>query len=199
MKSLHGERVLLRPWIDADLPAFAALNADPLVMRHFARALSQDDSDALATRIRQRIDTLGHGLWALQVPGIPFAGFVGLAPATAFAPAWGELDTLPELPPEPMEIGWRLAAAAWGKGYATEAAHLVLRHAHDVLGWRYVVSITAVANTASEAVMRRIGMKRVGEFDHPSLPEGHRLRRHLLYLHDGAVTPQPLVEEACSS
>lgn len=191
MTRLQGERVVLRPWTDADLPAFAALNADPLVMRHFAKTLSRDDSDALAMRIRRRIDTLGHGLWALQVPGIPFAGFVGLAPATAFAPAWGELDTLPDLPREPMEIGWRLAATAWAKGYASEAARGVLEHAHDVLGWRHVVSITAVSNTASEAVMQRIGMQRVGEFDHPALPEGHRLRRHLLYLHDGESPASP--------
>lgn len=188
MTRLHGERVELRPWTDADFAPFAALNADPLVMAHFARPLSREESDALATRIRDRIDARGYGLWALQVPAIPFAGFVGLASAAPVAAAFGA--TSPALLPDPLEIGWRLAPAAWRKGYATEAARLVLVHAHRLLGRQQIVSFTAATNTASEAVMRRIGMGFLREFDHPALPEGHRLRRHRLYLHvDKAFPP----------
>ncbi|HEY8709918.1 MAG TPA: GNAT family protein, partial [Burkholderiaceae bacterium] len=77
---------------------------------------------------------------------------------------------------------------AWGQGYATEAAALALRHAFEVLDLPQVVSFTATVNVASQAVMRRIGLTRRGEFDHPRLAEGHPLRRHVLYAQDAPRT-----------
>ncbi|NUR87758.1 MAG: GNAT family N-acetyltransferase, partial [Nonomuraea sp.] len=73
--------------------------------------------------------------------------------------------------------------AAWGHGYATEAARAALGFAFDRLGLDEVVSFTATVNARSSAVMRRLGMvhDRDGDFDHPVLPPGHRLRRHVLY------------------
>ena len=79
------------------------------------------------------------------------------------------------------EIGWRLARAAWGHGYATEGAALALRHGLEVAKLPQVVSIAALDNHASIAVMARIGLTRRGEFDHPTLPAAHRSHRHVLY------------------
>ena len=175
---LHGARVRLRQWTDADLAPFAAMNADADVMRHLIARLSRDESDAMARRNRVHIDTHGFGLWALDVPGLSFAGFVGINPKLPF-----ELPVAGIVAP-PHEIGWRLAKAAWGHGYATEAALLALRHGFEVLGLPQIVSFTAVTNTASQAVMQRVGLARRAEFDHPRLAEGHPLRRHVLYAQD---------------
>ena len=170
--TLRGTRVLLRAWRDGDLPAFAALNADPVVMRHFVSVLARAESDAFAGRIRDAFATRGYSHWALEVPGLAFAGFVGLAPVP-FA--------LPDMPSPQVEIGWRLARAAWGRGYATEAALLVLAHAFSDLRLMQIVSFTALGNEPSQAVMRRIGMRRVCEFDHPRIPSDRALSRHVLY------------------
>lgn len=169
---LETDRLRLRAWRDDDLPAFAALNADPQVMRYFPAPLSSAQSDALADKIRLFMQQHGWGLWALEVKsGAPFIGFVGLA-----IPA----DDLPCSPC--VEIGWRLAAAHWGKGYASEAAEAALHYAFEHLNLAEVVSFTADANQPSRRVMERIGMTSEGEsFLHPRLPQGHPLQKHVLY------------------
>ncbi|WP_413505039.1 GNAT family N-acetyltransferase [Serratia grimesii] len=170
--SLESDRLLLRAWRDEDLPAFAALNADPQVMRYFPTPLTSEQSDALADKIRQFMRQHGWGLWALEVKGgAPFIGFVGLA-----IPA----DDLPCSPC--VEIGWRLAAAHWGKGYASEAAKAALHFAFEHMNLAEVVSFTAGTNQLSRRVMERIGMYSNGEsFLHPRLPQGHPLQKHVLY------------------
>lgn len=170
---LRTDRLLLRPWREADLAPFAAINADPEVMAHFPAPLDRAASDATVARIRAHFDRHGFGLWAVEVPGAAaFIGFVGLSTAAfeaRFTPC--------------VEVGWRLARDHWGRGYATEAARASLRFGFERLGLDEVVSFTAEANARSRAVMERIGMTRSpgDDFDHPSLPEGHRLRRHVLY------------------
>jgi RimJ/RimL family protein N-acetyltransferase len=178
MTTLHGERVTLRLWRDDDLAPFAALNDDPEVMAHLSGRMSREDSDAMVARIREHFDRHGFGLWALDVPGVGFAGFVGLSAQVPF-----EID-VPGIVAHPHEIGWRLARAAWGHGYATEAATLALRHAFAHLHLPQVVSFTVPANRASQALMQRIGLTLRGEFDHPRFAVGHRLRRHVLYAID---------------
>jgi RimJ/RimL family protein N-acetyltransferase len=178
--TLRGPRVTLRPWTDADLGPFAALNADPEVMLRMTKVLTRDESDAYAQRIRAHLDEHGFGLWALDVPGLGFAGFVGLSAKVPF-----ELN-LPGIVPEPHEIGWRLARAAWGHGYATEGAVLALRQGFEVVRLPQIVSFTAVDNAPSIAVMERIGLTRRGEFDHPRLPPDHRSHRHVLYAKNAA-------------
>lgn len=171
--SLQTRRLRLRDWRDDDLPAFAALNADPAVMEYFAATLTRVESDALATRIRAGLAQRAFGLWAVEVPGIaPFIGFVGLSVpgfSAPFTPC--------------IEIGWRLAAAYWGHGYATEAAQEALRYAFEDLRLDEVVAFTAVQNSRSRRVMKRLGMHRdeSGDFDHPGAPTGHPLSRHVLY------------------
>jgi RimJ/RimL family protein N-acetyltransferase len=176
MTVLQTQRLLLREWRDEDLEPFARMNADPAVMEHFPTTLSRSESDAVAERIRGEFVERGFGWWALEIPGeTAFAGFVGLSVPSFELP-------FPCTSPC-VEIGWRLATSAWGKGYATEAARAVLTHGFDVLALEEVVSFTVVANARSRRVMERIGMTRREEedFEHPRLPEGHPLRRHVLY------------------
>jgi RimJ/RimL family protein N-acetyltransferase len=170
---LTTPRLLLREWRPEDREPFAALNADPRVMEHFPGVLSRRQSDALAQGSARHFERHGFGPWAVEVPGVaPFIGFVGLV-----VPAF-EAHFTPC-----VEIGWRLAAEHWGQGYATEAALASARYGFDVLGLSQLVSFTTPENMRSQAVMRRIGMTHdeADDFDHPNLPPGHRLRRHVLY------------------
>ena len=172
---IETERLILRSWRDADYPAFAALNADAEVMEFFPATLSRQESDALALRIRERIEAEGLGFFAVEEKATGrFIGMVGPS-----VPPYGA-----ELPCGPCtEVGWRLSRAVWGKGYASEAAAASLDFAFDVLGRDEVVAFTAAQNERSQAVMRRIGMTRDEscDFDHPLLPADHRLSRHVLY------------------
>ena len=166
-------RLRLRTWRESDLEPFAALNADPVVMAHFPQRLTREETQAMIGRIEDGFRRHGFGLWAVEVPGVAdFIGYVGLSVPVfeaAFTPC--------------VEIGWRLAAGHWGRGYATEAARAAVGYGFGLLGLREIVSFTVPANVRSRAVMRRIGMTRdpAEDFDHPRLPEGHRLRRHVLY------------------
>lgn len=171
--TLSTERLILRPWRDSDLAPFAALNADPEVMEHFPATLSREESDAVAQRVRDFMADQGFGWWAVEIPGeAPFIGFIGL-----WRPAFQAHFT------PCVEVGWRLAKAWWGRGYATEGAREALRFGFQDLDLAEIVSFTAVPNGRSQAVMRRLGMSHdpADDFDHPKLPAGHPLRRHVLY------------------
>lgn len=170
--TLATARLRLRPWHDEDLQPFAALNADPRVMAHYPKPLSRAESDDVAARIRAGFAERSFGLWAVEVPDVVgFIGYVGLSVPTFRAPFT-----------PCVEVGWRLALQHWGHGYATEAARAAVAHAFGPLGLDEVVSFTMHANRRSRAVMKRLGMRRAAEddFDHPSFPEGHLLRRHVL-------------------
>jgi RimJ/RimL family protein N-acetyltransferase len=171
-RELHSERVVLRGWRADDLAPFAALNADPRVMEHYPATLTRVESDTLVReRIVPQFAERGFGLWAVEVPGVaPFIGFVGLQVATFeahFTPCG--------------EIGWRLAFAYWGRGFATEAARAAIAFGFTEAGLEEIVSFTVPANRRSIAVMERLEMTYHGEFEHPNLPPGHRLRTHVLY------------------
>jgi ribosomal-protein-alanine N-acetyltransferase len=170
---LRTSRLILRRWTAADRDPFAQMNADPRVMEFFPSTYTRDYSDAVADRIESHFAEKGFGLWAVEIPDIvPFAGFVGLStpPFEAhFTPC--------------VEIGWRLATACWGHGYATEAARAALAFGFDALGLHEIVALTAPDNLRSRRVMERIGMIRnpADDFDHPLISEGHPLRRCILY------------------
>jgi len=170
--ALRSARLVLRQWRSDDLAPFAALNADPRVMQHFPAPLSRAESDALAARCRTVIDERGWGLWAADAsPVAAFIGFIGLAIAGPELPCSGA-----------VEVGWRLAAAHWGRGYATEGARAALQFAFDELELPEVVSFTAAVNARSRAVMERLGMRRDADtFEHPRCAEGSPIRTHVLY------------------
>jgi len=169
---LRTPRLVLRPWQDSDFEPFAAMNADPRVMEHYPSVLTREESDRLVHgRFQTHFERHGYGPWAVEVPGVtPFAGYVGLVEHTfeaSFTPC--------------VEVGWRLAFCHWGHGYATEGARAALTYGFDVAGLETIVSFTALTNARSIAVMERLGMTRVGEFEHPRVPHGHPLRQHVLY------------------
>lgn len=169
---IKTQRLLLRPWRDEDLPAFAKMNQDSRVMEFFPAVLDRQQSDSLAMKIRQRINDQGWGMWAVEIPGeASFIGFTGLNKLSndlSFAPG--------------VEIGWRLSRDFWGKGYATEAAIAALEIGFLQLKLREIVAFTAEHNLRSRAVMSRIGLSYSDEkFEHPGVPPGHSLRTHVLY------------------
>jgi len=176
---LRTARLVLRRWRDDDREPFAALNDDPVVMEHFPGRLSRDKSDDFVDRIEAGFEERGYGLWAVEVPGeAPFIGFVGLNPATFDAPFTPAL-----------EVGWRLDRSHWGRGYATEGGRAALAFAFGELQVTEVVSFTTVRNDRSRRVMERLGLRHDpdGDFEHPALPEGHRIRPHVLYRIDRAA------------
>jgi ribosomal-protein-alanine N-acetyltransferase len=170
---LETPRLLLRRWRDEDREPFAALNADPEVMRYFPAPLTREQSDAMVDRIEAHFGEHDWGLWGVErrADGV-FLGFVGLSPAVFEAPFTPA-----------VEVGWRLAREAWGAGYATEAASAALADGFERLALVEIVSLTAVGNERSRRVMERLGMRRdpADDFEHPAVPPGHPLRPHVLY------------------
>ena len=170
--TIETERLRLRRWRESDLKPFAAMSADARVMEYFPNTLSADESNALAERIAKDFDEQDFGLWAVEVQSVGhFAGFIGLSVPSFeahFTPC--------------VEIGWRLAANHWGHGYATEGARAALDFAFQVIQLDEVVSMTSVKNKRSRRVMERLGMTHSpnDDFNHPNLPAGHSLSRHVL-------------------
>jgi RimJ/RimL family protein N-acetyltransferase len=170
---LQTSRLRLRRWRLDDREPFAAMNADPRVMKYFRATLTQGESDSLMTKIEEHFSQQGFGVWAVEIPNVtPFAGYIGL---------WVPRFQAPFTPC--VEILWRLAAEYWNHGYATEGAQSALTFGFDVLGLNEILSFTVPSNLPSLRVMEKIGMTRnpADDFDHPELPEGHMLRRHVLY------------------
>jgi ribosomal-protein-alanine N-acetyltransferase len=162
---LRTERLLLRGWTDADRPAYAAINADPLVMATIGPVMTREQSDAHVDTMIAHWDLHGFGLWCVDLGG-ECIGFTGLA-TPGFMPA--------------VEVGWRLASASWGNGYAPEAARAAVAFGFDVVGLDEIVSFTWVGNTKSRRVMEKIGMTRDvdADFVHPrAIAE---LNPHVLY------------------
>lgn len=168
---LETPRLILRQWEDRDKKPFAALNADPEVMRFFPATLTKTESDNLVEKFSEGIEVSGWGFWAVELKTTrQFVGCVGLYPQPdkfEFSPC--------------TEIGWRLGKAYWHQGLAMEAAKTCLEFAFEELALDEVVSFTAKLNTPSERLMQRLGMKKTGEFMHPALPLDHRLAQHVLY------------------
>ncbi|WP_200926075.1 GNAT family N-acetyltransferase [Agreia sp. Leaf283] len=184
LQRIETPRLILRRWLRSDREPFAAMNADPEVMRYFPAALDRSTSDGLADRLDAGFDLHGHGRWALERRDTgEFIGFTGLGPMPPDVPGSGG-----------MEIGWRVARAHWRQGFAIEAATAALdaAFAPDAASASdpdaapaallEVNSITAVINEPSRAVMRRLGMRHVDDFAHPVVPEGSPIRAHVRYV-----------------
>ena len=171
MQAIETPRLTLRRWRESDREPFFRMNSDPRVMEYFPACLTREESDGLIARAEAHFERHGFGPFAAESRSTgEVAGFVGL-----FIPEF-ETHFTPC-----VEIGWRLGAAYWNQGLATEAAEAVMRLAFGELELGEVVSFTVPANLRSRRVMEKLGMTYDCEFDHPRLPEGHRLRRHVLY------------------
>ena len=152
---LRTPRLLLRTFRLDDLPHYAALNADPEVVRYLGgEPLTRKHSDEIAEWAQQVYAEEGIGLLAVERrEDGAFVGMCGLHH--------------PESYPDDVEVGWRLAFEHWGRGYAAEAATAWLDHGFGTLGFPRVISITVVENVRSLAVMRRLKMT----FDHEARVE----------------------------
>ena len=166
-----SERLIFRDWKQEDLSEFRKMNADPIVMEYFPSILTHSETDAFYARIKENMQSVGYGLYAVEVKETgAFIGFIGLHQANlnlGFDPF--------------VEIGWRLKKEAWGMGYATEGAKRCLAYGFEQLGFTAVYSFTSVLNTRSERVMRSIGMMKQSTFDHPRIDKEDVLCKHVLY------------------
>ncbi|MBV9986562.1 MAG: GNAT family N-acetyltransferase [Chitinophagaceae bacterium] len=168
---IETERLILRGWQSSDAAGYCRLNADEEVMEFFPATLTEKESLAHINRMKRHIAEKGYGLFALErKQDGAFIGFTGLS-----TPGFDAFFT------PCTEIGWRLDKKYWNKGYASEAAGACLRFGFEELKLDRIYSFTAVSNTRSENVMKRIGMHHAGFFEHPLLAETHPLRRHVLY------------------
>lgn len=169
---IETDRLILRPWQDSDIKPFEAMGRDLEVMRYIGRPWSVADVNAFVARQTGFAETTGSCFWAIErrADG-SFLGFCGIKPGAAATP----IEDRPE-------VGWRLMRAAWGQGYAREAAYACIRDAwmRDV---DHIVAITVPENARSRGLMERLGMRRLadGDFDHPAVADGSPLKRHLTY------------------
>ena len=170
--TLTTQRLILRQWNDSDLPIFAEINADPAVMKYYHSTLSENESNAMAGKLKALITERSWGFWAVETKKEnEFIGFVGL-----HKPAY-------DLPVTPcIEIGWRLGKKHWGKGYATEAAFQALNFAFEELKLNEIYSFTSLVNKQSWSVMKRLKMKNLERnFNHPIIQKDHIFSEHVLY------------------
>ncbi|WP_286830872.1 MULTISPECIES: GNAT family N-acetyltransferase [Kordiimonas] len=170
---LTTDRLILRPWVDADREPFAAINACADVMRYFPSVQTRAQSDATVDRQMKAQADRGYCFWAAEKRDDgQFIGFIGIQDVPDYYGMKGGI-----------EIGWRLAASTWGQGLAPEGARACLAYAFSKLGAPEVVAFTAKVNKPSMRVMEKIGMTRdlAGDFDHPMIDEGHPIRPHVLY------------------
>ncbi len=170
------DRLIIRNWRETDRELVYEINSDEAVMEFFPFRRDRDEANVFFDRVHAMIAGTGLGFFALEEKASgETIGFCGLA----------RVDHLePHIPKGTLEIGWRLAARFWGKGFVTEAARALLAHAFEQLGAGEIVSFAVHDNARSTAVMERIGMRRVegGDFDHPGVPDTHpHLKRHVLY------------------
>jgi RimJ/RimL family protein N-acetyltransferase len=184
--TIRTDRLLMRRWREADRDPYAAMNADPVVMRYFPALQDRAASDVSVDRMESLFERQGFGLWVLELPDTAeFLGFTGLNPMPEGVPGWGG-----------MEVGWRLAQHAWHHGYATEAAAAAVDVAFNGIGLHEIWSMTAVLNEPSQAVMRRIGMTPYAHFEHPRIEPGHPIRPHVAFRRqrsgtgEGPATPR---------
>ncbi|MBW8815262.1 MAG: GNAT family N-acetyltransferase [Caulobacterales bacterium] len=170
---IETPRLVLRPWREADRPAFAEINGHPEVGAWLGGVLDRAASDAVLDRAQTHIETHGYGLWAVERRAdARLVGAIGLTIMGEDLPAPGAL-----------ELAWRLHPHAQGQGLATEGAAAARDWAFGTLGASEVVAITAASNPRSQAVMRRLGLAHdpARDFDHPRLAADHPLRRHVFW------------------
>jgi RimJ/RimL family protein N-acetyltransferase len=170
---LETDRLILRPWLEADRGPYAQMMADPEVAYWLGGTLTAAQVNAQVDRVLVEQDSVPSLAPIERRDDRAFLGACGLLRVSKSLPFAGE-----------MEIAWRLVRAAWGAGYATEAARAVVRHGFDQLGLETIFAFTAETNLRSRSVMERLGFGRQAwrDFDHPNLAPDHPLRRHVVYV-----------------
>lgn len=169
---LKTHRLRLRQWTEADRQPFVAMNRDPDVMRYFPRLYTEEESNQYVDAQIKQIATQGWGSWAVETQDTnEFIGFVGLSRPASWHPCASD-----------VEIGWRLAARFWHRGYATEAALRAVDYGFKTIELDEIVSFTACCNAPSIRIMQKIGMIDDGVgFEHPRIEPNSVLRKHVVY------------------
>ena len=152
-------------------PDFSSICADPVVMRFLGGTLAPEDSDASSRRFEEHWVTYGFGLWAIRDTDTgALAGFAGLSHPLWWPDRAGE-----------VEVGWRLARHAWGKGFATRAGTAAIGEARMVLALDELVAYIHPENRRSLAVAARLGFTApYPPLQHPNRDEP--IGRHVLAL-----------------
>lgn len=168
---LQTSRLGLRAWTMADLEAMSKINADERVMEYFPNTQSAADTRKFIESQQRAHKVEGYCFFAAEeLDTENFIGFIGILKFKF------DVDFAPG-----VEIGWRLGFDHWGKGYATEGAEAVLNFAFEEKRIPEIWSFTTLTNQRSENVMKKLGMAKVGEFQHPLVDVGHPLKPHVLY------------------
>ena len=174
-----SDRLRLRNWLVSDRDAFAALNADPDVARDLGGPLDRAESDAKLNRYMAIFERDGFCRWLVEDFNGEFLGYAGVMPSRPGHQLGRHFD-----------IGWRLVRAAWGRGYATEAARAALRDAFERVHLKEVLACTSADNVRSQAVIQRLNMRRAASLDH-SEPLGEGTWQGMVWMvrsSDGLVT-----------
>ncbi|MCF8453923.1 MAG: GNAT family N-acetyltransferase [Pedobacter sp.] len=166
-----SERLGFRNWLGSDIELMAKINTDEKVMEFFPGIVSKDQTIEFIEKMQKQFTEQGFCYFAVdKLENNEFIGFIGLSEKSfeaEFTPC--------------IDIGWRLSSEEWNKGYATEGAKRCLEYANEVLKLEKIVSIAPKINVKSERVMKKIGMEKFMEFEHPLLINDERLRDCVLY------------------
>lgn len=173
---LGSERLFLRKWHKQDIEPLAKINASPLVMEFFPKALTFDQTIDFIEKINNHFDTYGFGFYALELKETSaLIGFCGLQEITVPIPYLANQSS------PIFEIKWRISHSHWGKGYAPEAAECVLNSAFHKHKLPKVMAFTSKSNTKSIRVMEKIGMHYIENQDFHLPVEAEDLQLHVLY------------------
>lgn len=166
-------RLILRDWREEDIPQFARMNADPVVMEFFEKTFSLEETRQSVHRMRECAKNYGYTFWAAEQKNDgKFVGCIGIFMSTYESPFTPG-----------VEIGWRLDKPYWGQGYATEGARKALEVGFEKFGLQEICAITVPANERSRRVMEKLGMVHdpSENFKHPKIPPEHPFSVHVLY------------------
>jgi RimJ/RimL family protein N-acetyltransferase len=166
-----SDRLGFRNWLESDIELMTQINSDEKVMEFFPGIATKDQTIEFIEKMQKQNTEQGFCYFAVdKLEDNGFIGFIGLSEKSfeaEFTPC--------------IDIGWRLSSKEWNKGYATEGAKRCLEYADEVLKLEKIVSIAPKINLKSEQVMKKIGMEKVMEFEHPLLINDERLRDCVFY------------------
>lgn len=168
---IETERLNLRDWKPEDLNPLVAINQDKQVLQYLPGPLTPKETKEMIDKAKNHIHQKGYGRFSCEEKKTGTCiGYIGLGPA--------DVNDQPY-----TEIGWRLSAQHWGKGYATEGAKAILHKGFTAYGLEEIISFTVRDNMRSRRVMEKIGLiqDKDGDFQHSRLPKDHPLSWHVLY------------------
>ncbi len=167
-----SQRLGFRNWTFSDLEPLAEISNDDDVMEFFPFKPSKQDTQDFIYRMQEMQEEKGFCYFAVDcIENNEFIGFIGLCEQTYLK----ELGAF-------VDIGWRLKKSIWNQGYATEGAMACLDFGFNQIGLEHIYSVAPEINIKSELIMKKIGMQRIKNFDHPKLSDYKELVSCVLYI-----------------